>query len=49
MIFYVFYLNFSLYDSFENAVSVHLEWLKFQKLSGGFTPQTPVGTNRIAD
>ena len=33
MIFYVFYHNFSLHDSLEKAVSEHLEWLKFQKIS----------------
>ena len=29
MIFYTFYSNFSLHVSLENAVSKHLEWLKF--------------------
>ena len=30
MTFYVFYSNFSLHGNLENAVSEHLEWLKFQ-------------------
>ena len=34
MIFHVFCSNFSLYDSLKNAVSEHLEWLKFQKYRG---------------
>ena len=29
MIFYLFYSNFSPHDSLEDAVSEHLEWLKF--------------------
>ena len=41
MIFYVFYSNFSLHDSFENAVFEHLEWLKFQKFSEDSTPKPP--------
>ena len=40
MILYVFYWNFSLYDSLENTVSEHLEWLKSQKKF--YSPQTPV-------
>ena len=35
MTFYVYYSNFNLHDSLENAVSEHLEWLKFQKFSKG--------------
>ena len=31
MIFYVFYLSFSLHDSLENVFYEQLEWLKFQK------------------
>ena len=37
MIFHVFYLNFSLHDSLENAFSDHLKWLKTE-FSGGFAP-----------
>ena len=39
MIFDVFYSNFSLHDSLENAVSEHLGWLKPQKIYGGSTPK----------
>ena len=41
MIFYVFYSNFSLHGSLENAVFEHLEWLKFQKNFPGALPQNP--------
>ena len=37
MIFYVFYSNSSLLDSLENAVSEHLELLKFQTFSKSST------------
>ena len=37
MTFYVFYSNFSLDNSYENAVSQHLEWLKFP------APKHPLG------
>ena len=37
MTFYVFYSNSSLLDSLENAVSEHLELLKFQTFSKSFT------------
>ena len=43
MIFYVFYSNSSLLDSLENAVSEHLEWLKFQKFSRSSTPKLTQG------
>ena len=39
MIFYIFYSNFSLNDSLENAVSEDLKWLKFQKFSEGSAPK----------
>ena len=35
VIFYVFYSNFSLRENLENAVSEHLEQVKFQKFSRG--------------
>ena len=38
MIFYVFYSNFSLVDSLENADPEHLESLKFQKFYPADTP-----------
>ena len=43
MMFYVFCSNFSLHDSLENAVSEHLEWLKFQTIFGGSASKTPAG------
>ena len=39
MIFYVFYLSFSLHDSLENVFYEQLEWLKFQKSA---PPQIPI-------
>ena len=42
MIFYVFYSNISLHDSFESAISENLEWLKFRKSSVGFTPKPSI-------
>ena len=36
---YVVYLHFNLCVSLENTVSEHLEWLKFQKFCGSFTPK----------
>ena len=33
----MFYSNFSYHDSLENAVSAHLEWLKFEKYSDIFS------------
>ena len=36
---YVFYSNFTLQDSLHNAVSEHLEWLKFQKFSMDSAPK----------
>ena len=41
--FYVFYSNFSLHYSLKNAVFEHLQWLNFQKFSGGFAPKPPRG------
>ena len=43
MIFCAFYANFGLHDSLENAVSEHLEWLKFQKFSEDSTPESRQG------
>ena len=43
MIFYVFYSNSSLLDSLENAVSEHLELLKFQTFSKSSTPKPMQG------
>ena len=40
MIFYVFYLSFSLHDSLENVFYEQLEWLKFQKSA---PPKSPFG------
>ena len=41
MIFYVFYLSFSLHDSLENVFYDQLEWLKFQKSVP--PPKSPFG------
>ena len=43
MIFYVFHSNSGLLDSLKNAVSEHLEWLKFQKFSRSFTSKPTLG------
>ena len=43
VIFCVFYSNFNLHDSLENAVSEHLQWLKFQNFPG-LCFQTPHGS-----
>ena len=43
MIFYVFHSNSGLLDSLKNAVSEHLEWLKFQKFSRSSTSKPTLG------
>ena len=43
MIFYVFHSNSGILDSLKNAVSEHLEWLKFQKFSRSFTSKPTLG------
>ena len=40
--FYVFYSNFSLLDSLQNAAFEHLQWLSFQIFSRGFAPKLPL-------
>ena len=39
MIFYILYKFQFPWNSLENAVSEHLEWLEFQNFSGDFAPK----------